>query len=70
VASRQFFLTCVVSILVERWFVYIGISKENVYDRFKDRILDTLQKAGLNLVERTAVYELAIRPKLKDLLGL
>ena len=43
--------------------------RENVYDRLEDRILKILA-AELNLVERTALYDLVIRPRLKNVLGL
>ena len=44
--------------------------REKVYDRFKCRILDTLQKTGLNWAERTAVFDFVIGPKLKKILKL
>jgi hypothetical protein len=44
--------------------------RQQVCDRFKDRTLDTLEKAGMNLLERTAVYDLYIGPKLKTFLAL
>lgn len=44
--------------------------REEVYDRFKSRILDSLQKSGLNWAERTAVFDFVIGPKLKKILKL
>ena len=44
--------------------------REQVRDRFKGRILDTLKKAGMNLVVRTGIYHFYIGPKLNKLLGL
>ena len=45
-------------------------SRENVYDRFEDRILRALAAANIGLVERKALYEVVIRPRLKNVLGL
>jgi predicted acylesterase/phospholipase RssA len=44
--------------------------REQVLDRLKDRILDMLEKAGVNYAVRTGMYDFYIGPKLKKLLGL
>ena len=44
--------------------------REQVRDRLKDCILDTLAKAGANLAVRTGIYDFYIGPKLEKLLGL
>ncbi len=40
------------------------------HDRFKGRILDMLEKAGVNYVVRTGIYDFYIGLKLNKLLGL
>ena len=44
--------------------------REEICDRFGDRIKDTLQKAGLNTAVRFAVYNFVIKPKLRKFLKL
>ncbi len=44
--------------------------REDMCDRFGERIKDTLQQAGLSWVERTAVFNLVIKPKLRKFLKL
>ncbi len=44
--------------------------REQVRDRFKGRILDTLKRAGMNPVVRIGIYYIYIGPKLKKVLAL
>jgi len=44
--------------------------REDMCDRLGERIKDTLQQAGLSWVERTAVFNLVIKPKLRKFLKL
>ena len=46
------------------------VVRGHVRDRFKQRILDTLEKAGVNLLVRTGIYDVYIGPKLTKFLGL